>query len=369
MSMLMSLTQQNYVNTRQAYEFKVGQAFKFLDIFQAQQDKNEKSKQAQVSAFIAMAKGTGAYTKATAEDKAQWATHDLQAGYDVGFTESMLKLDSMHSNLDYLGTVGSAETGYSALMMDTVTGKLQTVNVIKGTGGGGKMLSISDVKSYNEQFPGANIMPGDSEVIANQKVAKFGSAPITTLPEGASVEDKNKATITSILKDNKVGEGIRTKISDALNVMSSVEDFAKFRQIEGFAGISPLNVLLDFKVPWVGWGLPFRESARSKAGKEKSGYIEAINLKVQQWASGAALTTAQTEQVNKFTPTTKDNDAGVRTKLNNLYNFMLTQVQGNLQSQGLTFTPERANLFEMYDMIQKASPEQLQQLKDAGLIK
>ena len=204
-------------------------------------------------------------------------------------------------------------------------------------------------------------------------VKKEPSVPTDVPPplaQEVSAEGRNRQTITSVLRGSKVTAGTKTKVSDALNVINAVEDFSKFRQTEGFKGISPLNTLLDIKIPFTDTGLvPFRESLRSNRGRENSGYIDAINLKVQQWASGAALTTKQTEQVGRFTPTTSDTDEAVRTKLNNLENFMLTQVQGNLQSEGITFSPERTNLFELYELVKQASPEQLKQLKEAGLIK
>lgn len=208
------------------------------------------------------------------------------------------------------------------------------------------------------------------EVIKDLGATKEGIDTPTIPIEGAPAEFNNRQVITNFLKGEKVGQGTKTKLSAALGVINAVEDLATIRQTTKFQGVSPLNTLFDVRIPFTDIGLvPFRESLRSKEGRENTGYIEAINLKVQQWASGAALTKAQTEQVNKLTPKTTDTDSAVRTKLNNLENFMLTQIQGDLQSEGIAFTPERTNLFELYELIQKATPEQLQELKNQGLIK
>lgn len=82
----------------------------------------------------------------------------------------------------------------------------------------------------------------------------------------------------------------------------------------------------------------------AKGTANQSG-IEAINLKVQQWASGAALTEAQTKQVAKITPRVTDTDKQIRNKTNALMNFMLSQAKGTLASQGISYNPEVLDLF------------------------
>lgn len=73
--------------------------------------------------------------------------------------------------------------------------------------------------------------------------------------------------------------------------------------------------------------------------------INAINLKVQQWASGASLTDAQTKMVDKLVPRQGDTYAQTKQKTNELVNFMLGQAQGYLASQGMQYTPETVDLF------------------------
>lgn len=243
------------------------------------------------------------------------------------------------------------QTQYDKLQLDMLSGKADLAY---------KQAQIGKLRSETTGIGGISNGGILTSPITGQQIA----------PQDAPSQYNNRQQILSILSSNKIGAGTRTKMSDALNVMNAVEDFANIRQTEGFKGISPLNTILDLTIPFTDIGLiPFRESLRSNAGRENAGYIDAINLKVQQWASGASLTQQQTAQVNRFTPTTSDTDEAIRTKLNNLYNFMLTQVQGNAQSEGLNFKPERTDLFEIYNLIQKATPEQLQQLKSQGLIK
>jgi hypothetical protein len=108
---------------------------------------------------------------------------------------------------------------------------------------------------------------------------------------------------------------------------------------------------------------------KSEKAVQNEGYVEAINLKVQQWASGAALTKSQTEQVEKMTPRMTDTDANFKTKMKNLANFMMTQTASILQAAGINFVPEKIDLYETGDLLKNLSPEQKAQLQKEGLIK
>ena len=185
-----------------------------------------------------------------------------------------------------------------------------------------------------------------------------------------SSEQKNTDILNELLKDSKkISAGTKTQMANTLGVVNALQDLATQRQTTGFKGISPFNALLDIQIPFTDINvLPFRESMKSKEAVENRQYLEAINLKVQQWASGASLTKQQTDQVNQFTPRPTDTDEKVRTKINGLANFMMTQVATQLQTEGINFKPEKVNLFETYDLLKNASPEQKAALKAQGLI-
>ena len=185
--------------------------------------------------------------------------------------------------------------------------------------------------------------------------------------QGLPSEQQNNAVLTALLKNKNIGQGTRTKVADVLGVLTATESLANSRQTTGFKGVSPFNNILDNK--FFGIGLPFRNVGKSKESIENAGYIDAINLKVQQWASGSSLTSEQIKQVERFTPKMTDSDSSVRTKLNNLHNFMQEQAKSQLQSEGIAYVPNKVNLFEAYDLLQKASPEQKKLLREQGLIK
>jgi hypothetical protein len=139
------------------------------------------------------------------------------------------------------------------------------------------------------------------------------------------------AFFSQVIKSNKI------KGSQTLESLLGVIEASKALADEGianggFKGAAPIRL-----TPWF-----------LKSGKQLStqGQINAINLKVQQWASGAALTEKQTEQVKKFTPDTNDTDKQIRAKLNNLTNFMLSQGKSSLANQGVDITIPKVDLFE-----------------------
>lgn len=147
-----------------------------------------------------------------------------------------------------------------------------------------------------------------------------------------SIED-----ISEIFTNNKIGAGTKSSVGTILGVQNAIETLANANPNGEFKGTSPLNNFLQF--------VPFREQFRSASGIETQGFLEGINLKIQQWASGAALTEKQTEQVKKMTPTDNDSDKVMRTKANNLYNFMNQQIRGALQVEGINYQPDEIDLF------------------------
>jgi len=144
--------------------------------------------------------------------------------------------------------------------------------------------------------------------------------------------------IASVFTNNKISQGTKTLVGTILGVTNAIETLANANADGKFKGISPANAVLP---EW----LPYRQALKSESAIETTGYLEGINLKIQQWASGAALTEAQTKQVARMTPTKNDTDKNVRIKLNNLHDFMQQQIRGALQTEGIDYAPEKIDLF------------------------
>jgi hypothetical protein len=266
--------------------------------------------------------------------------------------------------LEYLKNGGDSNTAANIMRQDSVDDAIGLA--------GSRLASVDTqvVKLDNGQSILIDSRTGNTIKTLGGGSGTTPSGNVSTIKElqGLPSEKKNNAVLTQLLTSQKIGQGTRTQVANVLGVINTVQSLADARQTSGFKGVSPFNAILDVKIPFTEIGIPFREAARQKEGVENVGYIEAINLKVQQWASGASLTKTQTEQVGRFTPRVTDTDDQVRTKLNNLANFMLEQAKSQLQSEGIDFKPEKVNLFETYELIQKASPEQLEELKASGLI-
>lgn len=87
------------------------------------------------------------------------------------------------------------------------------------------------------------------------------------------------------------------------------------------------------------------EAFKSQEGITNKAQISAVEGKLQQWLSGAALSKAQEKLVNKMIPERNDTDATVRTKLNNLTNYMLGDIKGRATAQGAQFEYIPVSLF------------------------
>ena len=142
--------------------------------------------------------------------------------------------------------------------------------------------------------------------------------------------------VTPFLANNKLGQGTRTSVANILGVMNAAEALAKARPDGKFTGFYPGSGIIDFLTP---------SALKKNTTIENEGFLDAINLKVQQWASGASLTKQQIDQVNRLVPRKNDSDRTVKTKLNNLANFMDQYIRSSLQSEGIAFEPTAVDLF------------------------
>lgn len=139
-------------------------------------------------------------------------------------------------------------------------------------------------------------------------------------------------TIANVINTSGAKQSQAT--NDAINVISGVQQLANANPDGVFIGAAP----------GIGFGYLRGAEARQKRIENQSAF-DAINLKVQQWASGAALTAEQTKQVKKLTPDKNDTDFRIRQKLNALAQYMVGQVSGQLAGQGIGFSMEPVDLF------------------------
>lgn len=172
----------------------------------------------------------------------------------------------------------------------------------------------------------SQIAERNQKAIKENQLANFQAPPIVNAQTG---KIDPKSVVASIIKST----GGKLKGGQAaLDVLSSVQGLAD-RNLQGtFEGVG-----------FGGGAVPERYKSQNAISNRQD--IEAIGLKVQQWASGASLTEQQTEMVNKFTPQLGDSDNAVKKKINGLVNFMMGQVSSDLVGQGINYSPETIDMF------------------------
>lgn len=122
-------------------------------------------------------------------------------------------------------------------------------------------------------------------------------------------------------------------INDAAAVVSSANELAKTLgggKVKGYGVFG-------------GGFLP--EALLSQESISNRAKIKALNLKVQQWASGASLTKQQTKYVMAMIPERNDRDDTFRNKVNNLTNYMLSDIKGRATTQGGQFEYVPVDMF------------------------
>lgn len=194
--------------------------------------------------------------------------------------------------------------------------------------------------SYMTDTQTVKLDNGNTVVINSQgKVIKNlgGSKSETTGTNFIVTNDTLKNTygndVVSLIASTIKNTGAKQSQStnDAINVIAGLQGFVRDNPNGVFEGLNPFIRTPD-------------KFASDKARTNRSD-VEAINLKVQQWASGAALTEEQTKQVKKITPNNSDTDEQIKSKVNALANYMVSQVSGQLAGQGVGFAVDKVDLF------------------------
>lgn len=148
----------------------------------------------------------------------------------------------------------------------------------------------------------------------------------------------NTTAISNLIQSNKLSGGTKTQLANILSVINAAGALATGNPDGAFSGVYPGAGVLNAVAGAFG--------KKDEATIKNEGYLDATNLRVQQWASGASLTKQQIDQVNKLVPNENDSDSQVRSKLNSLTNYMLTATQSQLQSEGINFVPQSVDLFD-----------------------
>lgn len=123
-------------------------------------------------------------------------------------------------------------------------------------------------------------------------------------------------------------------INNAAAVVSSINEFSN--SLSGGKNIKGYGFLGGGFLP---------EALKSQKGITNKAMISTVEGKLQQWLSGAALSKAQEKLIEKMIPERNDTDKTVKNKLNQLTNYMLSDIKGRTSAQGATFEYIPVDLF------------------------
>ncbi len=194
----------------------------------------------------------------------------------------------------------------------------------------GNQAKLSTIRSNNLQYKINNYQFNQLQALP---VANVDG--VTVRGAGATPYDRNLNTIEQIVraKGKQIPDTMQTQIALGTGVLNSIDQFAKANASGEFSGMYPLSGVVP-------------SFAKSDARTKNEGLLNAVNLKVQQWASGASLTAEQTKQVAQMVPSAGDTDARAREKLNTLADMMAGQISADFSSAGVKYRPETASYFD-----------------------
>ena len=189
-SELMSAKRQDYEDAVQTYNTRFTQAIQLYNLFDKKGTELQKNAQASLDVLIEAFSGQIQNGQVTFEDV--MAAHgnkirelELQIGLPEGSTRELLKSESVsQKGFEYKGTIGSAETGYKALWINTKTGESKLDFLAGGTGGGisseGKTLTEDDIVSNltaQRLDPGIMTEGGDLQKSQRDNITASGVPP------------------------------------------------------------------------------------------------------------------------------------------------------------------------------------------------
>lgn len=213
----------------------------------------------------------------------------------------------------------------------------------------GTLTKIANAKSFAEAISAAGKYMLNTQVVKldnGNTVVVDSSGKIISNLGGASASGGSGFIVSNDILKNTYGNDVVSLIAntikssgakqsqstnDAINVISGLQELVKGSPEGVFKGLAPLRLLPG--------------KLKSPEALTNLSNIEAVNLKVQQWASGAALTEQQTKQVEKITPRKGNTDVQIKAKTNALANYMISQVSGQLAGQGIGFAVDKVDLF------------------------
>ena len=269
------------------------------------------------------------------------ANRNYDTAASIADRQLEMKLEQSRANLEALKMLDQREYGEITAKKEREYKKQEEVeqqikqlklNVAQYGGGVGLLNQLSAIDSTK---PGAF----DQAV----KIAgKYASDPLDRAIKQAQLNklnadisvttnDGSASTVSELFKNPKLKAN--DQIQNAGAVLSSITEFGKNINTGKVKGYGFLG----------GGFLP--EAVSGQKAIATRGNISGIEGKLQQWLSGASLSKGQEKLVEKMIPGANDTDATVKTKLNQLANYMLSDIKGRASTQGVDFNYDNVDVF------------------------
>jgi len=227
-----------------------------------------------------------------------------------------------------------AKTKYQSLEQE----KLQLVRNAQANGANNSVMSsILKSESLEDAYKNAGSYGSDPMLKAQLAniYSQIGSRSVNIDGENLELPKPTGDVVSDISQVfDTTGAKKSEKSTTALGVITGLQGLAS-RNLEGrFIGTAP------------GVRFPFLRGEEARTERQyNTGDISAINLKVEQWASGASLTKEQERKVKKMTPDKGDTDKQIQRKINQLANYMIGEIRSDLATQGINYVPPTVDFF------------------------
>lgn len=187
--------------------------------------------------------------------------------------------------------------------------------------GGGKIVNVNG-KDYWQSANGTLTTP---------------NVPTTINPATGTLDPK--AQLANIIQSNGLKTDDKLKLTGS--VVSVVQSFAQNNVSGKFEGLG------------FGQILPTRFAGQK--GQQNRTDLSALTGTVESWMTGASVSEDQQKRIQRdMIPKTGDSDTVIKNKTNALINYMMTYASGSLATQGVDWTPQRIDLYEVVPQEERA---------------
>lgn len=260
--------------------------------------------------------------KSTLDKKDQRAYEEKIKAEDRKYNEAVASKKALaDTKLEALKNANEQNAPVSVMQAIQSSTTPEQVIISAGAYGGDALRKVQIAKGY------ADITEINAKALKEGNLKNFKTPSIVNPLTGKLDPTGQLASVI-----NSTGIKDNTNLQNILGVVTATQGLAENNTEGNFPGIR--------------FGSLSRGMFADQKAQSNISDIEAINLKVQQWASGAALTEAQTKQVAKITPKLGDTDKQIKNKINALADFMQGQARSIIASQGINYQPEKIDYFK-----------------------